>query len=210
MEEIKDRIKRLREEKGWTTTELGQKVEKGQPTISNIENGKTLLKADDILPFAKALGVSEYYLLTGIEVENHSAVEETGLSNEAIIRIRNLTDKQKTLLEMLLCDDGSVTDPEHEPEDGFMDALANYANDPVGNRIVEIIDNPDDQSILPKIRQARHSLRIQLADGSIHEVSEWKTDSKSMLSRLKTIKAKYLKSLKPMQYISTEEEDDDE
>ena len=208
--EVGKRIRDLREKRGIYGKDLAKMVGMGANRLSDLENGKRGIHLDEIPVFAQALGVSNYYLLTEIADENHSVADDLGLSDRTISRIRGLSTKQKALLEILINDDGSVTDPDREPEYGFLDALSNYCNDPNGNRIVEVVVNPEDPLAEHEVRQAPHSLRIRLADGSIHEVSEWKPDSRNVLSRLKTVRIKYLSSRKEMQYVPTEEEEDEE
>ena len=203
-----------------TTTELGQKVGKSQSTISDIETGKVDIKAKELFLFAEALGVSVYWLLTETDDENHNIAEETGLSNKTINKIKRLNQKQKTLLELLVNDTGRVlseTDykknPDLEPEKGFMDALADYASNPMGNRVVEIRwpgKGTEEDPYVEQIIPAPSKYKIQLADGSLHEVSEWMPNGKIVTNRLKAIRRRYLNTLTPMQYISVDEEDDEE
>lgn len=221
MEILEERIKRLRNERGWSTTELGNKVKKSQSTISGIEHGKPRLTVDDLSLFAKAFGVTEYFLLTGTSDENRTSAKELGLSQKTIENIKNLDSRKKALLEMLINDEGLILDkvmfekyPDLEPECGFMDAFSGYVCDPAGNQIVKVdydeSGTEEDPFRNPTIRRAPNTLMVQLADGSLHTVDEWKPDCSKVIKRLKAIKTKYLKSLKPIQYIPTEEEEDDE
>ena len=210
-DEIRERIKALLKTKKMKAYELAGKLHVAPSTLSDqLNSGKRAIHIDDLPKFAEALGVSVYYLWEGHDIENRSAVKETGLSSKTITNIRNLDKKKKALLEMLVNDDGSVTDPGSEPEYCFMDALSHFVNDPVGNRIVEVQESPDDLQAEPKIIQAPHRLRIQLADGSLHDISEWKPDSRAVMHRLNIVREKYLRKLRKQKYIPIEEEGDDE
>lgn len=56
---MKNRLKQLRKERGWSQQQLAMKSEIGKTTISAIEVGKTLNPSVDIAyKISKALGVS--------------------------------------------------------------------------------------------------------------------------------------------------------
>lgn len=64
MDTLKARLAAVREEKGLTQAQLGQKIGAGQSLISNLENG-TNLSSTSLPEIAHALGVSAYWLKTG-------------------------------------------------------------------------------------------------------------------------------------------------
>lgn len=221
-DEVRERIKSLMKEKKIKGYELAKEVNITASSLSDLLSAKKkkALNIDDLFRFAKALGVTEYFLLTGIEDEYRNVAKITGLSGKTINNIQKLDNKKRTLLEMLINDEGrslstkKEIDLELEPEKGFMDAFSDYVCDPMGNQIVEILysgsgseENPYLERI---IKQAPHKYRIQLSDGSLHEVTEWMPNGKMVSGRLKAIRARYLNSLTPLQYIPTEEEDDEE
>jgi len=52
------RIRKIREMKGLTQVELGRRFGCSQSAISNLERGRTSLRAEDVPQMARALGVS--------------------------------------------------------------------------------------------------------------------------------------------------------
>lgn len=66
METLGERIKRLRDSKGYSQGELGKLIGAGQSTISTLEKDGRTTRPDLIL-LAHALGVDAYYLKTGVE-----------------------------------------------------------------------------------------------------------------------------------------------
>lgn len=206
--EIGERIKKKREEMGLTVRELAERVGLSFTKVSERENGKRQIQIDEITKFADALGVDECYLVTGRETKNSNAVKETGFSNETIERIRKLSDKERILLEMLINDDGSVTDPDLEPDYGFMEAFSHYANDPNANRSGIRVPDPDNP-FKEKFVFAPLNTEIQLADGTIHKVTEWKLSLNSTIRRLEKISRTYLNNRTEFCY-SAEEEDEEE
>ena len=64
-----EKIKLLREAKGWRQDELAQKVGINRETLSNIENNHRQIKADELSRFADVLGVSADQLLGRIPLD---------------------------------------------------------------------------------------------------------------------------------------------
>lgn len=74
METIYDRIKKLRNDFGWSQEELAKKVGYAEKTsIAKIEAGKVDLPQSKIVAFAKALNTTTTYLLDG-ELEHQSTL----------------------------------------------------------------------------------------------------------------------------------------
>lgn len=65
MEEIKDRVARLRHAKGWTQKELAKAAGVKQQNIQQIEAGK-VRSPRFLLSLAEALGVRPHWLMTGL------------------------------------------------------------------------------------------------------------------------------------------------
>lgn len=86
-ETIPERFKRLRLEAGLTGTRLAEMTGTKQSRISDIENGKGYLYADELPNYAKALNTTVSYLVTGNEPENEAVSAELGLSNKALNRL---------------------------------------------------------------------------------------------------------------------------
>lgn len=57
------RVRLLREERGWTTPELGRRAGLGRATVFRVENGEREPAASTLEALAKALGVSVNALL---------------------------------------------------------------------------------------------------------------------------------------------------
>jgi len=76
-ENMYDRIKRLRIEKGWSQDELAEKVGyQGRSTISKVEHGDRDIGESLIQKFADALGVKPSYLISGENEETPAANED--------------------------------------------------------------------------------------------------------------------------------------
>lgn len=94
-----------------TYKELAQKSGVGESTIKMVlsdkadkSGNKRKLNTDDLFAIAKALDVSPYYLLTGIEEKNHSIGEELGLSNDTINALREMDEDTLKAMELLIND----------------------------------------------------------------------------------------------------------
>jgi len=66
---IGDRIKQRRAELGWTQDLLAQKAGISKSFLSDLENGKRSVSADNLLDIARVLSRSLDYLMTGSESE---------------------------------------------------------------------------------------------------------------------------------------------
>lgn len=97
---IYDRIRQLRIEKGWSQSELAQKVGyKDKTAIAHIEKGERDISRSKIAAFADTLGVSPTYLLEGKE---NSPSELTKEEKALLELFRSIpADKQDLALEML-------------------------------------------------------------------------------------------------------------
>lgn len=72
---VGERIKERRAELGWTQEQLAQKAGISKSFLSELENGKRSVSADNLLDLARALGVSLDYLMTGQENEEAKPAE---------------------------------------------------------------------------------------------------------------------------------------
>ncbi len=70
MSGVGDRIKQRRLELTWTQDQLAQKAGISKSFLSDLENGKRSVSADNLLDIARVLGVSLDYLMTGKAVES--------------------------------------------------------------------------------------------------------------------------------------------
>ena len=87
-ETIPERFKRLRIQAGLTGSRLAELTGTKQSRISDIENGKGYLYADELPVYAEALNTTVSYLVTGNKPENEALSAELGLSNGTIDRLR--------------------------------------------------------------------------------------------------------------------------
>lgn len=104
METMYERIRRLRERKGWSQDELAKKCGyNGRSAISKIEKGERDLRADKILAIATALGVSPSYLMDGeptnkINVTGFIPVVGQIAAGQPILARENIIEYIPTLL----------------------------------------------------------------------------------------------------------------
>lgn len=95
-ETIPERLKRFREKAGISQTKLAEMVGAKQNRISDIENGKGYLYADELPVYASALNTTVSELVTGNEPPNETLSAELGLSNGTINRLRKNREQGKT------------------------------------------------------------------------------------------------------------------
>jgi y4mF family transcriptional regulator len=72
---VGQRIKERRVELGWTQEQLAQKAGISKSFLSELENGKRSVSADNLLDLARALGVSLDHLMTGRAKEEAKPAE---------------------------------------------------------------------------------------------------------------------------------------
>ena len=80
-----ERIKALREARGWTQAELARRMNMTRNGINSWEQGLSMLSPPSLVDLAKLFSVSTDYLLG---VENHSTVNVTGLNEEDVALAR--------------------------------------------------------------------------------------------------------------------------
>ena len=76
---------------GLKQRELADMLSVKRETVNQWENGIRQIKGEDIARLADALGTTTDYILRGIKSENLSAAKETGLSDGAITKLRQLS-----------------------------------------------------------------------------------------------------------------------
>jgi transcriptional regulator with XRE-family HTH domain len=84
-----DRIKLLRKERGWSQTQLGEKVNVSMQVVSNWERRYTGLGDDDVAILAKVFDVSADFLLGKSEMRKN----ETSISDENFKKTIELIEK---------------------------------------------------------------------------------------------------------------------
>lgn len=85
-----DRIKALREARGWTQAELARKMNMTRNGINSWEQGLSMPSPPSLVDLARLFSVSTDYLLG---VENYSAVNVTGLNEADVALLTQLADR---------------------------------------------------------------------------------------------------------------------
>lgn len=85
-----ERIKALREARGWTQAELARRMNMTRNGINSLEQGLSMPSPPSLVDLAKLFSVSTDYLLG---VENHSTVNVTGLNEEDVALLARLADR---------------------------------------------------------------------------------------------------------------------
>ena len=85
-----DRIKALREARGWTQVELARKMNMTRNGINSWEQGLFMPSPPKLVDLARLFSVSTDYLLG---VENYSAVNVTGLNEEDVALLAQLAER---------------------------------------------------------------------------------------------------------------------
>ena len=85
-----DRIKALREARGWTQAELARKMNMTRNGINSWEQGLSMPSPPSLVDLARLFSVSTDYLLG---VENYSAVNVTGLNEADAALLAQLADR---------------------------------------------------------------------------------------------------------------------
>lgn len=68
-----DRIKEIRDKRGWTLDKLAEESQISKGFLSDVENNKRDISSQNLLRIANALGASVDYLLKGAVVKNKEA-----------------------------------------------------------------------------------------------------------------------------------------
>lgn len=85
-----DRIKALREARGWTQAELARKMNMTRNGINSWEQGLSMPSPPSLVDLARLFSVSTDYLLG---VENYSTVNVTGLNEADVALLAQLADR---------------------------------------------------------------------------------------------------------------------
>ena len=85
-----ERIRALREARGWTQAELARRMNMTRNGINSWEQGLSMPSPPSLVDLAKLFSVSTDYLLG---VENHSTVNVTGLNEEDVALLAQLADR---------------------------------------------------------------------------------------------------------------------
>jgi transcriptional regulator with XRE-family HTH domain len=101
MSHVGERVKKRRSELEWTQEFLAQKVGISKSFLSDLENGKRSVSADNLLELAKALSLTLDYLMEGSSKEEVRKQVEIPASLAAFAEKESLTFRQAlALLDM--------------------------------------------------------------------------------------------------------------
>ena len=105
LEEIGQRIRALREKKGWTQEEIASKLHLTRSAWKAKEEGRGDLKTELIIQLSRLFNVTTDFLLTGIDAQNVNISRAIGLNEASIRYLRGLKHGQE-LSEMEAIEDG--------------------------------------------------------------------------------------------------------
>ena len=88
-----DRIKALREARGWTQAELARKMNMTRNGINSWEQGLSMPSPQSLVDLARLFSVSTDYLLG---VEKHNTVNVTGLDEKDVALIAQLAERLRS------------------------------------------------------------------------------------------------------------------
>ena len=88
-----DRIKALRESRGWTQAELARRMNMTRNGINSWEQGLSMPSPQSLVDLARLFSVSTDYLLG---VEKHNTVNVTGLYEKDVALIAQLAERLRS------------------------------------------------------------------------------------------------------------------
>lgn len=88
-----DRIKALRESRGWTQAELARRMNMTRNGINSWEQGLSMPSPQSLVDLARLFSVSTDYLLG---VEKHNTVNVTGLGEKDVALIAQLAERLRS------------------------------------------------------------------------------------------------------------------
>ena len=88
-----DRIKALRESRGWTQAELARRMNMTRNGINSWEQGLSMPSTQSLVDLARLFSVSTDYLLG---VEKHNTVNVTGLDEKDVALIAQLAERLRS------------------------------------------------------------------------------------------------------------------
>lgn len=91
-----NRLRELREEKGLTQKEFGDKVNASQNTVSQWESGKRNIEVDRLLQFAEYFQCTTDYILGNSDQKNgnNTVQDESTKYRDAIALMHDLTNEE--------------------------------------------------------------------------------------------------------------------
>lgn len=88
-----DRIKALREARGWTQAELARKLNMTRNGINSWEQGLSMPSPQSLVDLARLFSISTDYLLG---IEKHNTVNVTGLSEKDVALLSQLAERLRS------------------------------------------------------------------------------------------------------------------
>ena len=88
-----DRIKALRDSRGWTQAELARRMNMTRNGINSWEQGLSMPSPQSLVDLARLFSVSTDYLLG---VEKHNTVNVTGLDEKDVALIAQLAERLRS------------------------------------------------------------------------------------------------------------------
>lgn len=88
-----DRIKALRESRGWTQADLARRMNMTRNGINSWEQGLSMPSPQSLVDLARLFSVSTDYLLG---VEKHNTVNVTGLDEKDVALIAQLAERLRS------------------------------------------------------------------------------------------------------------------
>ena len=98
MASVGERIRGRRAELGWTQDQLAQKAGLSKSFLSDLENGKRSVGANNLLDIARALGVSLDFLMTGTASQDQRSEVPIPASLARFAAEEGLTFRQTLML----------------------------------------------------------------------------------------------------------------
>lgn len=99
MENVGERIKRLRKELNLTQTELAQKLNLECAAISKYETGRVPLTQDSLLKLSEIFDVTTDYLLCKTNDKTYNkSIQIAACMNDDTVDLSNLSDKDKSFV----------------------------------------------------------------------------------------------------------------
>ena len=98
---ISEKIKKLREDKGWSQTQLAKKLNMQSQNISRYERGLFIPSTETLTKFAKIFGVSTDYLLSEAEDSGEYYFKDKQLLSY-FEEVDKLNEKDRNLIKGLI------------------------------------------------------------------------------------------------------------
>jgi transcriptional regulator with XRE-family HTH domain len=99
---IHNKVKDLRNEKGWSQKELAEKLDIHPVNMTRLEQGKSMPSVDTLIRLSDIFNVSIDYLLSDEVMQKDSAILKDKELLEAFAKVERMEDKTKELVKEFL------------------------------------------------------------------------------------------------------------